>query len=136
MTNAPRDWQFRARMPGDGASNLTGLSAIRDLRVTAAAGDGEGGLFRREPGRGRDPQVADRTEAGEVGGAVARHAGAELPVARRVRHGDGHAVGARGVELGRAPVTPGAATGEALLHGHGARGRAEAPRQWLSLIHI
>src|SRR5665811_218094 len=37
MTNAPRDWQFRARMPGDGASNLTGLSAIRDLRVTAAA---------------------------------------------------------------------------------------------------
>jgi len=37
MTNAPRDWQFRACMPGDGASNLTGLSAIRDLRVTAAA---------------------------------------------------------------------------------------------------
>jgi hypothetical protein len=33
MTSAPRDWQFRARMPGDGAANLTGVSPIRDLRV-------------------------------------------------------------------------------------------------------
>ncbi len=33
MTSAPRDWQFRARMPGDGAANLTGVSPVRDLRV-------------------------------------------------------------------------------------------------------
>ncbi len=33
MTSAPRDWQFRARMPGDGAVNLTGKSPIRELQV-------------------------------------------------------------------------------------------------------
>ena len=37
MTNAPREWQLRARMPGDGGANLTGLSPVRDLRVTAPA---------------------------------------------------------------------------------------------------
>jgi len=33
MTSAPRDWQFRARMPGDGGANLTGVSPVRDLHV-------------------------------------------------------------------------------------------------------
>ncbi|HQH22521.1 MAG TPA: peptidoglycan recognition protein, partial [Thermoleophilia bacterium] len=28
MTNAPREWQLRARMPGDGGANLTGLSPV------------------------------------------------------------------------------------------------------------
>ena len=36
MTNAPRDWQFRARLPADGA-NLAGTSPVADLRVTAPA---------------------------------------------------------------------------------------------------
>ncbi len=34
MTSAPRDWQFRARMPGDGGPNLTGVSPVRDLQVS------------------------------------------------------------------------------------------------------
>jgi len=37
MTTSDRAWEFRARVPGDGASNLTGTSAICDLRVTASA---------------------------------------------------------------------------------------------------
>ena len=34
MTNAPRLWQVRARIPGDGVLNLEGLSPVRELRVT------------------------------------------------------------------------------------------------------
>ncbi len=37
MTNAPRDWQFRARLPADGLANLAGTSPVADLRVTAPA---------------------------------------------------------------------------------------------------
>jgi cell wall-associated NlpC family hydrolase len=37
MTTADRAWEFRARVLGDGGSNLTGKSAIRGLRVTPAA---------------------------------------------------------------------------------------------------
>jgi len=35
MTSAPRDWQFRARMPGDGGANLAGTSAVCALSVCA-----------------------------------------------------------------------------------------------------
>jgi hypothetical protein len=37
MTSAPRDWQFRARMPGDGVANLTGVSPVRALQVVVPA---------------------------------------------------------------------------------------------------
>jgi N-acetylmuramoyl-L-alanine amidase len=37
MTSAPRDWQLRARMPGDGAGHLTACSPIVALHVGAPA---------------------------------------------------------------------------------------------------
>ncbi len=37
MTNAPRTWQIRACMPGDGTINLGGTSPVRELRVTGGA---------------------------------------------------------------------------------------------------
>ena len=37
MTSAPRDWQFRSRMLGDGAANLTGVSPVRALQVVVPA---------------------------------------------------------------------------------------------------
>jgi len=50
MTNR-QSWEVRAKMPAD-AANLSGYSAIRDLRVTAAAALGAGETYFTISGRG------------------------------------------------------------------------------------
>ncbi|MEE4274731.1 MAG: CAP domain-containing protein [Thermoleophilia bacterium] len=47
MTNAPRDWQFRTRMPGTAVAT-TGFSPVRDLRVEAATPDSLGAADAEE----------------------------------------------------------------------------------------